>query len=227
MRQYSQVGKPDKKPDSADAASDDSKGGDADYAEMKGPLSKLVASSRPDLRAILEQLSVKLGLGTAPTVESVKQKLKQVEDNIDAADSKLSAATRNRKNALKSVQEEIYDIWPELRAEYAPLAIELATDRADEFVSRVQKLPDYDELHVAKKKEDVLAKAALQLDREKARCERLLRACEDAVLAANLSRIAKPEIVKRYDQLLAMEEGTLADSSAANPQAQSTASAEK
>lgn len=227
LRKYSQVGKPEKKTDAADEASDEAKADDTEYAEMKGPLSTLVASSRPDQRAILEQLPVKLGLSTEPTVEDIKQKLKQVEGDIGAASSKLSSATLTRKNALKSVRKEIYHIWPELRAQYAPLAIELASDRADEFVSRVQKLPDYDALHDAKKKEDVLAKASLHLEREKARCERLLQACEYAVLAANLPRTTKPEIVERYDQLLDMEEGTLADSSNANPQAQSTASAEK
>lgn len=225
LRQYSQVGTPNTKTESADEARDNSKADDADYAEMKGPLSKLAATCRPDARAILEQLPVKLGLGTTPTVDHVKQKLKQVEDKIDTADSKLSAATRARRSALKSLREEIYAIWPELRAEYAPLAIELASDRADEFVSRVQNLPDYESLREAKKKEDELVKASLQLEREKARCERLVQACEYAVLAANLPRIAKPEIVKRYEQLLAMEEGTLADSSNANPPAQSAISA--
>jgi hypothetical protein len=33
------------------------------------------------------------------------------------------------------------------------------------------------------------------------------------VLAANLSRVAESEIVSRYEKILAMEEGTLADSS--------------
>ncbi len=66
---------------------------------------------------------------------------------------------------------------------------------------------------------------SLQLEREKARVERLLRTCEDAVLAANLPRVAEPEIVKRYEQLVAMEEGTLADSSDPHGEASSAASA--
>ena len=54
----------------------------------------------------------------------------------------------------------------------------------------------------------------MQLERER-RVERLLvERGETAVLAANLPHVAKPEIVKRYDQLIAMEDGTLADSSA-------------
>ena len=58
----------------------------------------------------------------------------------------------------------------------------------------------------------------LQAERESARLERLLHTCEDAVLAENLSRVASPEIVKRYQRVLSMEEGTLADSSGLSAQ---------
>jgi hypothetical protein len=212
LRQYSDLRKPSKKAD----AVDDSKSTDGEFAEMKGPISNLAAACRPDERAILEQLPVKLGLSSGATVDDVKKKLRQVEDELDDADADLRTATRARSNALKAVKNELYKTWPELRATYAPLAIDLVTDRADEFVAHVQKLSDYQALHDAEKKEDELSHAALKVEREKARCERLLQACEYAVLAANLPRIAKPEIVKRYARLIAMEEGTLSDASTAS-----------
>ena len=221
LQQYSQLGKPSKKPDATSEAGDDSKAADAEYADIKGPFAKLIATSRPEQRAILEQLPIKLGLGPAPTVEDVKRKLSQMDDKIDASDAKASAASRTRRNALKSVRQETYRIWPELHAAYAPLAVELVTDRADEFVKEMQKLPEYEALRDAKRTEESLIKASMQLEREKACTERLLQACEYAALGANLPRVAKPEIIKRYEQLLAMEEGTLADSSS------SAASADK
>jgi hypothetical protein len=115
-----------------------------------------------------------------------------------------------------------------VRAQYAPLAVELVTTRADEFARHIQELPDYKMLCESKEKEETLSKAALQLEREKAGCERLLETCEDAVLAANLPRVASEEVVNRYEQLLAMEEGTLAEStsSVTKPQNQTTASSE-
>jgi hypothetical protein len=224
LQQYSELSKPTRKAGSAENVTGASNKDAAEFAELKGPLSKLAATCRPDQRAILAQLTVKLGLGATSTIEDVRKKLEQVEDKIESADSKLSAATRTRRNALKAVRNELYKIWPELRAEYAPLAIELASDRADEFVGHVQRMPDYDALRDAKKEESELTKASMQVEREKARCERLLQACEYAVLAANLPRIAKPEIVKRYDRLIAMEEGTLADPSNSNSPAQAAIS---
>lgn len=190
-------------------------GGDGDLVDAEGALSKLAAACRPEQRAILEQLPAKLGLGRGATVEEVEKKLTEIGEKLDAADEKSASATRTCRSALKAVRNELYEMWPELRAEWAPLAVDLVTDRADEFVEKVQKLPDYATYRYAKKRQEELVKVSMQLERDKARVERLLRTCEDAALIANLPRVAKPEVVKRYDELVAMEEETLDGSSAA------------
>jgi hypothetical protein len=214
LKQYSELGKPSKKPAAA-AAADTATADDAEYADMRGPIADLLAACHPDRRAILEQLPKKLGLGERATVEDVQEKLQEIDGKISAADAKVAAATRARRSALRSLKGEIYKTWPELRTEYAPLAVELVTDRADDFVRRIQSMPDYSEFVSAKKREQELSSASMQLEREKACCERLLQTCEEAALAANLPRVAAPEIVKRYEQLLAMEEESLASSSTA------------
>jgi hypothetical protein len=218
LKQYSKIGDA---PTKSKSPAKKEKDGDATNTEpellgLSGPVKTLAANCRPEQRAVIEQLTAKLGLKASATVEDVQAKLRQAEDKLDTATSKSNTATRTRRSALKDVRNEIYDNWPELQSEWAPLAVDLATDRADEFVSRVQKLPDYATLGYAKKREEELIKTSMQLERDKARVERLLRACETAVLAANLSKIAKPEIVRRYEELLRMEEGTLADSSHVN-----------
>jgi hypothetical protein len=212
LKQYSKLG------DTTTAKGSAKKDGAAKSDEpnlvaLSGSLETLADGCRPDQRAVIEQLTAKLEMKTTATVEDVQQKLRQAEDKLDSANSKSNTATRTRRSALKAVQNEIYENWPELQTEWAPLAVDLATDRADEFVSRVQKLPDYATLGYAKKREAELIKASMQLERDKARVERLLRACETAALAANLAKVAKPEIVERYEALLRMEEGGLADPS--------------
>jgi hypothetical protein len=213
LKQYSKIGDATAKAKPAAKKDVDANSSEPDLLALSGPIKTLAASCRSDQRAVIEQLTVKLGLKPSATVEDVQAKLRQAEDKLDAANSKSNSATRTRRSALKAVRNEIYDNWPELQSEWAPLAVDLATDRAEEFVSRVQKLPDYATLEYAKKREEELIKASMQLDRDKARVERLLRACETAILAANLSKVAKPEIVRRYEDLLRMEEGGLADSS--------------
>jgi hypothetical protein len=199
--------------------------GKGEGAELKGPLEMLAGYCRPDQAAILNQLPVKLGLGPQPTVEAAQTKLRETRDKLAASDEKLDSATRARRTALKNVREDIYRTWPELHAQYAPLAIELATARADEFVRHVQKLPVYSTLLYAKKREKELSDASLQLEREKARCERLIETCEEAVLTKNLPLVAKPAIVDRYEQLLAMEEGSLTGPAAAAPRSADAAAA--
>lgn len=212
LKQYSKLGDTTTAKGSAkkDGAS---KSDEPNLVALSGSLETLADGCRPDQRAVIEQLTAKLEMKTTATVEDVQQKLRQAEDKLDSANSKSNTATRTRRSALKAVQNEIYENWPELQTEWAPLAVDLATDRADEFVSRVQKLPDYATLGYAKKREAELIKASMQLERDKARVERLLRACETAALAANLAKVAKPEIVERYEALLRMEEGGLADPS--------------
>jgi hypothetical protein len=215
LRQYSAMVAPAR---SADAPAK------SEGAELKGSLSTLAGYCRPDQAAILNQLPATLGLGSQSTVEAAQKKLRETRDKLAASDEKLDAATKSRRTALKNVRDDIYRTWPELHAQYAPLAIELATTRADEFVRHVQRLPDYSTLLYTKKREKELTDASLQFEREKARCERLIETCEEAVLAKNLPLVAKPEIVDRYEQLLAMEEGSLMGPAAAASPASAAAS---
>ena len=75
--------------------------------------------------------------------------------------------------ALAKLQAELYEIWPELHSEWAPLTVDLVTSRSNEFVDTVQKLPDYVTWRYAEKRKEELTKAALQAERNKAQGERL------------------------------------------------------
>jgi hypothetical protein len=178
--------------------------------QAAGPLAKLMASARPDQRAILERLPAKLGLGSNATVEDARRKLREVRGNSNSAGSRLNRATQTEERALERVQEELREIWPELHAELPPLAIELASVRAEEFASAVDSLPSYKALRRSKERVKQLSDERMKLEREEARLQRLLQTCESVALATNLPQVAPREIVERYQRLLALEEGTLA-----------------
>jgi hypothetical protein len=226
LRRYSRVGSLDGQSSAAtDGGSDRSANNEneapsnedaAELTKMNGPISKLLTTCRPDQRAILEQLPDKCGLGTEPTIEGIQQKIEQKKHSLELLEAKLAAATKTRRGELKKLKDEMFKQWPELRATYAPLAFELAGDRGPEFVRSVQAMANYSSWRDAKSNEKEVAKAVLHAERESARLERLLRTCENAVLAENLSRVASAEIVKRCQQLVSMEEGTLADSTNAS-----------
>jgi hypothetical protein len=190
-------------------------GGDGDkddadeFIEAKGPLAKLNEVARPDQRAILDKLAAKLDLGDNPTVEDVRQRLGQVESKLNVANAKLETATTTQSTTLERVREEVRAIWPELHAEYAPLAMALTSERADEFVAAVDALPSYKALGRSKERVKELADEQMKLAREEARLQRLVTTCEAIAFAANLPRVAPAEIAARYQQLVAMEEGSL------------------
>jgi hypothetical protein len=180
--------------------------------QASGPLARLMESARPDQRAILERLPAKLGLGPNATVEDARRKLREVRGDSNSAGSRLRRATETQERSLERVQEELREIWPELNADLPPLAIELASNRADEFAETVEALPSYKALRRAKERVHQLSEERMKIEREEARLQRLLQTCETVALAANLPRLAPREIVERYQRLLAMEEGTLVQS---------------
>jgi hypothetical protein len=182
------------------------------YLEMKGLLAKLADVARPAQRAILEHLPDKLSLGPRPTVEDVKRKLRLVDGRIDAASAKLGAAQRTESRTRERVQEEVREIWPELHADYHPLSLALASERGDEFAEQVEALSAYKSLEKAKERVAETSEERMKLARDEARLQRLLAACEHVVLAANLPRVAPQAIVQRYEELVTMEESTLAAS---------------
>jgi hypothetical protein len=174
-----------------------------------GPIARLAEIARPDQRAILEQLSARLGIRAGATVEDVRRRLEAAERDIQAANARLNEATNRYDDAVAVARDDVRRIWPELNSTYAPLAIALGSERSQEFISRVMSLESFEELRLARAARERATDDRLNMDRTEAKVQRLLRICEDVVLAMNLPKVATPEIVKRYEQLLKLEADTL------------------
>ena len=222
LRKYSQSDKKRKKSEGDDEAPSSPFGrlfgglsGAADsdepqeLLELSGTLDKLVEIARPDQRAILEQLPAKLELKVNPTIEVVQLKLTQVTSKGTAAGAKLAMASSAYTHALERIQEDLRSTWPELETANSPLMMALASDRADEFIAHVEGLGTYESLCAARARVEKLSDEQQDLLHQEAKFQRLLRTAENVVLAANLPRIASEEIVKRYEQMIALEEGAL------------------
>jgi hypothetical protein len=176
---------------------------------LAGPIARLAEMARPEQRAILTQLPSKLGLRGDITVEEVQRRLAVAEREIDLSDERLNEALDREDDALATVQDELRLIWPELNSDYSPTAMALASERADEFVQDVNRLASYRELLRAREEKVRAADARLDAERTEAKMQRLLRTCEEVILAANLSKVAPAEIVARYEQLVQLEDSTL------------------
>jgi len=194
--------------DNADKKPDDN-GTKTNLLKLAGPLAGLLDKATPEERAILVGLTKRLALED-PTVESLRTKVEQHDKVIKAAAERLASANRTTRRAKERAQQDLYDTWPELRKSYSPLAVDLLTKQAEEFVSRVEKLPSYAALRAALEREAAIDREHLDLERQRAKVERLLRTAENIVLATNLPQVASPEIVSRHEKLRRLEESTLA-----------------
>ncbi len=204
LRTFSSYGSDDS--DKNRIASDASQ---SELVRFAGPLAPLLDRARPEERAILIGLSKRLSL-EGPTIESLRTKVEEQEKAIKKAADRTARAKHTIRRAKARAQNDLYDTWPELEVPYTPLAVELVSDRADDFVRRVESLGSYAALRTAIEREAMLGKEHLDLQRQKAKVERLLRTAENVVLAANLPRVASAEITARYEKLRSLEESTLA-----------------
>jgi hypothetical protein len=182
---------------------------DVQLLEPSGPITALAAKSRPDQRAILDQLPARLAGARPLSVEDVRVELEAAQEKLDEALEALDAAVAATDDALAVAQDDAYELWPELYFAYSTAAEEIAASRSDEFVASIEQLGSYGELIAARKREDVLSEARDAAECAKAKVERLLRTIEDVVLAENLPKVAPAEMIDRYQELIGMEEQSL------------------
>jgi hypothetical protein len=203
LRTFSKCGpnEADKKPPSDTTPSE--------LVKFTGPLTPILDKAKPEERAILVGLSARLAVED-PTVESLRTKVEQHEKAIKDAADRLKRAKQTTRGAKTRAQEDLHDTWPELKLPYAPLAADLLTKQSDDFVRRVESMASYQALRTALEREAAIDKEHLDLERQRAKVERILRTAENVVLAANLPRVATSDIVGRYEKLRSLEESTVA-----------------
>lgn len=177
----------------------------------QGPIAALDRLARPDQAAILQQLPKRIAASVPlVTVEDVRVELaRALEVLADAADAH-DAATAATDESLLVAQDEVYERWPELYFAYSTAAAELAAeDGGASFAKSIEQMGSYAALLAARRREQRMLAEYESAEAAAAKLERLLRTIEDVVLAENLKRVAPPEILKRYETLVRMEEGSL------------------
>jgi hypothetical protein len=187
---------------------------DKQFVKLEGLLEELGKRARPEQQAVLAKLAEAIDIKGKPSVRAVKNRLKVIESQLAEVETKYAAAESRYARLGKKLADSLKKKWPELDEPYAPLAMELASERADEFIATVEALPDYQPYLRAKEKRDAAYDEYSRVDHLEAKAQRLLRTCENIVLEANLSQVAPREIVDRYERLLAVETSTLATATA-------------
>jgi hypothetical protein len=183
--------------------------GTPDLVTPDAPYDTLDSLASPLDRAVLAGLSQTLELSGAERTKAARElaaRLETQRGQVNQQKKKLQGEYHRARNAIG---EMLKLRWPELANPWHPqVAEELRRDGPD-IVAAIEGHARYSEF--ARLHDEIAEHVtrALDLERRWVKCQRLLRLVENVALAANLPRVATPDIQDRYQALLASEAETL------------------
>jgi hypothetical protein len=190
----------------------------AEMVRAEGSLPNLLKHADAVDRAIVLGLAAKLGLDPDGDVSQVAAAVQRTARDAQRLRRDAGRATSQYNRARDRVKNEVRREWPELANEVTPTLAALMAERSDEFESKVTRMPGYKNMEQLGKDRDTKNDLSLQARKTEALALRLQHTIKRIVLTANLSHIASPKVVDRYQELLTLESGTLQHSKAAPPE---------
>jgi hypothetical protein len=171
---------------------------------------RLLALATPVDQAVLKELSAILELkgsdrvkGAQARAEEVGKKRKVLED----AKQKIMNAHNQIRGAL---QARLKSRWPELGNLLHPESMKILNGQSDQVVKWIEAAPQYAEFKKQDEEYEAKDKESAVLERTWVKYQRFIRTAEGVALAANLPKVAKPEVVAKYKVLVEGEGGCLA-----------------
>ena len=106
---------------------------------------------------------------------------------------------------------QVAETWPELADERhweeSPL---LKPENQEKLSAELKQLPGWKAFEERLKQREAASDESEKRELRGVKFRRLMNALETIVLERNLPLVARPEVVKQYQQLIALEESTLA-----------------
>lgn len=181
----------------------------ADLLASDANFDALLAAAAPVDRIVLSDLSAALHLTGPDRVASARVKALGVarrRKELEAMKQKLSDAHDKLRGSL---QARVKSRWPELGNLLHPDLSKMLATQGDQIVKFIEASPRYAEFKKQDDDYDADDKESSDLERTWVKYQRFIRTAESAALAANLPKVAKPEIQERYTSLLKAEAGCL------------------
>ena len=175
---------------------------DSDFEEL------LKHASIPEQR-VLVGLSNELHLSEAARAKEVRALANQIQRDKKKLDIDYRKRTAEYKQAAGSIMRRLQLQWPELSNRWHPQVQQIMAQEAQAVTSVIQKHSRFRRLEQLGRERKALSTRKFNHDRQWIKCQRLLRTLENVALATNLPLVASPEIVQRFQELTAAENGTL------------------
>jgi hypothetical protein len=171
---------------------------------MTGKVETVLADCGPLSKHIVTQLAKTLEVSLADDVSAVRKAYEESR-------RRSSTRGRNRQSSgRRDLLKEVSEKWPELGDEkkWADSSL-LKAENQSSLLAELQQLPSWKLFDERRQQTEAADKGGDQRELRSVKFRRLLNALETIVLESNLPLLAKPEIVERYRQLIALEKSHL------------------
>lgn len=173
---------------------------------MNGKLQGFVDKGSPISKQIVTQLSKSLGFSLEDDVTAV---MSAYEESLRSG--RFSGRGRSRQSSgRRELLQEVTEKWPELGdgQKWRESSL-LKPDNQESFLAELKQLPSWKTYDERRQQMEAANKESDQRELRTVKFRKLIRALEAIALENNLPLFATPQIVERYQQLLALEDSTL------------------
>ena len=178
-------------------------------ATADAPLDQMLAAASPIDRAVLQGLSEQLqltGPQRASDARALAERYDQERKGLEEQRKKLNGPFDQQRDQIR---QELKFRWPELANHWDPALTQILQTEPADIVAAIEGHPAYSEFARLFEEMHALDERRMDVERRWVKCQRLLRVVDNITLAANLPKVASPELQARWQQLLAAESGFL------------------
>jgi Peptidase C13 family len=169
----------------------------------------LAAAARPEEKAVIDGLSKHLNIWGNGRTAAAKKCFERLGKERSEFGKQRGGLNREYSDIRREMQSMLKARWPELTSPWHPETVRLMTDQRDAVIKLIESHPRMARFDELEKQMDELDRKSFDLEREQIKCQRLMRVLENVALAANLPKVAGPEVVERYEGLIRAESATM------------------
>lgn len=169
------------------------------------PFEQLLKRAAPTERAVLVGLSRQLKLKSARRKSEALKLAAKITRDKRSAESERRKKLREYGRLAAEIRKAVLNRWPELSNRWHARVDDILHREGKDLVKLIESHPKYKRFEALRKETDRLSTKSLDLERQWVKTQRLVRTLENVALAANLPKVASPEIVRRYHKLRKLE----------------------
>jgi hypothetical protein len=180
--------------------------GKAEMVNAEEDLEKLMGLASAAQKAVIEGLSSQLSLTQVGRMAETKTAADKIDKERKGLDPQKRKLQKDQGQLRGQIQGTVKQKWPELSNPWHPKTLEIMTREADDVVKAIEGHPRYKRFDELSHEIEGIDARNRDLERKWVKCQRLMQTLQSIALAANLEKVATPELQEKYREIV-KEEG--------------------